>query len=189
MSYILYDTPTEQEFWNAPSESARYRHLTASYLAGCGVDIGSQGAPVVPWAISFDLPPEQFARYCNGQPAKGPIHLTGYAWDLPFADGSLDFIYSSHLIEDFNQSDQRDLFRHWMSKIKHGGTIVTLAPEKLLWSKYLASGGVPNPNHKHEPYLGELTDIAKAVGLLCVLERTTDVYPRDYTVMAVMKKA
>src|SRR5437867_3001774 len=41
------------------SETAKHRHLTIRYCQGCGLDLGSGGDPIVPWAISVDLPAEE----------------------------------------------------------------------------------------------------------------------------------
>ena len=40
------------------SETAKYRHLTARYLWGCGIDIGCGADPVTPWANQLGLNPE-----------------------------------------------------------------------------------------------------------------------------------
>ena len=104
----VYLKPTGHEWWKQiDSETGKYRHLTSPHCLladgspGCGVDIASQGSVVVPWAISFDLPQDEFDYYNDHHAPKGPIHLRGHADKLPFESGSLDFVYASHILEDF----------------------------------------------------------------------------------------
>src|ERR1041384_5361907 len=98
---------TVEEFKACKSETEKYRPLTTPYCysaheqPGCGVDIGSQGDPVVPWAMNFELPEDKFAWYNSNNKPHGPIQLSGDASQLPFNSDSLDFVYSSHLLEDF----------------------------------------------------------------------------------------
>ena len=170
------------------SETEKYRHLTAPYCTGCGVDIASQGVPVVPWAVSFDLPEKEFLKYSGGNPPKGPIHLRGYADKLPFDDKSLDFVYSSHLLEDY--LDWNPVLAEWTRCVKIGGVIVILVPDKKLWNEAIAAGQPPNNSHKHESYVGELTEVfSKFFGHFEVKEdRLTALTPTDYSILFVAKR-
>lgn len=173
---------------SANSETEKYRHLTSRLCQGCGVDVGSQGATVVPWAVSFDLPKEEFDHYCSNEPAKGPVHLRGDCRKLPFETDSLDFLYSSHLIEDFPFDEWPAIFTEWKRVLRPGGNMIVLAPERGLWHAYLQGGGLPNCSHRHEPELGDFRKVGDQVGLLLVQEFLTNVYPGDYTIMAVFTK-
>lgn len=183
MSYITYPTPTEAEFRAMQSETERYRHLTVNHLAGVGVDVASQGVAVVPWAISYDLPSKEFLRYSNGMPPKGPLQLRGKAEKLPFESQSLDWLYSSHFLEDV--FDWIPVLKEWDRVIKVGGRMVILVPDKTLWNEAIAKGQPPNCEHRHESYPGELTEVfAKFFGHYEVLEdRLTNVAPGDYTIL------
>lgn len=180
--------PTPEECRSAPSESFKYAHIVAPFLGGCGLDVGSQGWPVVPWAISYDLPIEQFVSYCGGAESKGTIHLRGFAEKLPFKDAALDFVYSSHLIEDYAFHEWQKLIGEWARCMKTGGNIVVVCPERDLWRKYLASGGIPNHHHQHEGKIGDFAAVASALKLHLVAESLTNVYPEDYSMYAVMRK-
>ena len=184
----LYPTPTHAEIKGMFHESEKYRHLTAHYLTGRGVDIGSQGMPVVPWAISFDLPEDRYRIYTGGVPSGGRIDVRGDMSELPFPDRSLPWIYSSHVIEDLTRAEWIPLFRHWATKVIPGGLIVILVPERGRWWDYVRAGGPHNFSHaKGEPLLGDIATAAKAAGLKCEMERLTDVYPGDYTIMGVVR--
>lgn len=176
------------------SETAKYRSLTAVFCydefgnPGAGVDIASQGDAVVPWAMSFDLPEPEFSRYSSGNPPKGPIHLRGHATRLPFDSASLDFVYSSHLLEDFE--DWLPVLNEWCRCVRIGGHIVILIPDKELWNAAIQRGQPPNCAHKHEGRVGELTEIFSGYfGHFEVLEdRLTALTSEDYTIMFVAKR-
>ncbi len=167
------------------SETSKYRYLTEQYCGGCGVDIGSGGDPVVPWAISIDLPQPY------GVPmGDAPIHLRTLSVDLHwFGNRKLDFIYSSHLIEDFDPYGQIRLLREWDRVLKSGGHMIILAPERGRWKAALAAGQPPNDAHKHELAIGELTTMCQ-----CLFEGGYEVLyddcpdPNDYGIVFVARK-
>lgn len=183
MSYLKFSKPNEQRFRSFSSESAKYAHLTAPYCGGCGVDIASQGAAVVPWAISFDLPEKEFLEYSNGAAPKGPVHLRGFADRLPFETASLDFVYSSHLLEDY--LDPLPVLTEWNRCVRIGGNIVILVPDKVLWNEAIAKGQSPNNSHKHEYAVGELSEIYRRYyGHFEILrDELTAVVPDDYSIL------
>lgn len=166
------------------TESAKYRELTAPYCVGCGLDIASQGDPVVPWAWSLELPQKAFGEYNGGGagiPAHGPIQLRGYASDLPVENASLDFVYCSHLLEDYDK--WLEILREWVRVLKPGGMLIILVPEKTLWDKAIAAGQPPNLWHKHEAQVGELTSYAPLIGVEVIEDRLTNLFPGDYTIL------
>lgn len=188
MSYITYPKPTPEQFRSFSSETQKYVHLTAQYCRGCGVDIASQGAVVVPWALSYDLPVEEFLKYSNGNPPKGPIHLRGHADRLPFDERSLDFLYSSHFIEDV--LDWIPLLAEWQRVVKVGGRLIILLPDKALWNEAIRKGQPPNCAHRHEGTVGELSEIFRLYfGHWKVLrDELTNVVPGDYSIIFVAER-
>lgn len=187
MSYIKYPLPTHGEFLGAGSESEKYRALVCEYLSGAVADVASQGAPVVPWAISVDMPEPQFSQYSGGRPPKGPIHIRAFADDLPFGDKSLDAIYSSHFLEDIPYDRWHLFLEYWGRKVKSGGYVIVICPERTRWRRYLDQGGIPNCSHRHEPLLGEMSEAAKKGGLTVVKEWITDLFPEDYSIIGIFK--
>lgn len=132
------------------SETASVRTLLSPYCKGDGVDIGFGGDPIVPWAICFDLP----QPYCRAGTA--PQHLHGDARILPFKDKTLDWVYSSHLIEDFVYAEQVTLLLEWFRVLKNGGKLILCAPDQ---QRYVAcclragqKGDTINQAHKESDY-------------------------------------
>lgn len=188
MSYITYPVPTADEFRKFQSETAKYRHLVVKYLGGCGLDVASQGNGVVPWAFQLDLPVEEFLKYSSGNQPATPIQLRGHADNLAIiGSGSLDWLYSSHLLEDF--LDWMPVLTEWVRVLKPGGHLVILVPEKRLWAAAIARGQSPNCSHRHESDgPGELSRYAPKLGLEVIEDRLTEVTPEDYSVLFVGRK-
>ncbi len=168
------------------SETSKYRHLTTQHCVGCGVDIASQGDPVVPWAMNFELPEAEFAYYNAGGKPRGPIQLSGFADKLPFNDNSLDFVYSSHLLEDY--LDWVPPLKEWVRVLRGGGKLIVLIPDKGRWAAAMARGQTPNCAHKHEGEAGELTSYASLLGVTVIEDRLTDLSPEDYSILFVAQK-
>lgn len=188
MSYIVYPTPTAEEFKGFHSETAKYRHLVVKYLAGCGLDVASQGNGVVPWGFQLDLPVEAFLKYSSGNQPATPIQLRGYCENLSIiASGSLDWLFASHILEDF--ADWNPVLREWVRVIRPGGHLVILVPEKRLWAAAIARGQSPNCSHRHESEgPGELSGFAEALGLEVIEDRLTNCCEGDYSLLFVGRK-
>jgi SAM-dependent methyltransferase len=188
MSYITYKKPTAEEFVRIHSETEKYRYASVPYLSGVGVDIASQGVAVVPWAISYDLPHDEFSFYSNGSPPKGPLQLRGFADKLPFEDQSLDFVYSSHYIEDV--FDWKPIIKEWDRVLKIGGHMVILLPDRALWNQAIERGQPPNCSHRHESFPGELSEFfGNFFGHYeIVKDELTAVTPQDYNIIFVAKR-
>lgn len=172
------------------SETEKYRKLTTPYCQGNGVDIGSGGDPVVPWAIQIELSDKTYAVYNSNHPPRGPLQYRddNAFTDLPFKDDTLDFVYSSHLLEDFK--DWTPLLIEWKRVLKRGGYLVILVPERGLWRDALRRGQPPNDAHKHEGSLNELRQFFEwDIGGMTVLkDELTNLFPGDYSILFVGQK-
>src|SRR5688572_23117758 len=115
------------------SETSKYRHLTTKFCQGNGIDIGSGGDPVVPNAIQIELPMAEYTKYRSGDVHQSAIQWHGDCFNLPFKDGVLDFVYASHLIEDWNPQRWPTVLSEWVRCLKPGGNIVILVPEVTRW--------------------------------------------------------
>jgi len=172
---------------SSTSETAKYRALTTKHCFGCGVDIASHGDPVVPWAMNLELPEAEYSTYNCGNKPVGPIQLSGHAEHLPFNDNSLDFVYSSHLLEDF--ADWIPVLKEWVRVLKPGGKLIILLPDRDRWLAACKSGQPSNPAHRHESNgPEEIAGTASAIGCDLIESRFTDVHEGDYTILFVCRK-
>ncbi|NQU09819.1 class I SAM-dependent methyltransferase [bacterium] len=128
------------------SETSKCRAALAPFCTGDGLDVGYGGDPIVPHAICVDLP-EAYARY-----ESHPQHLHGDAADLRwFRDGCLDFVYSSHVLEDF--PDTRAVLDEWLRVLKPGGSLVLYLPDEQTYRAHCRrEGKPPNIHHTHEHF-------------------------------------
>jgi len=130
----------------AVSETSKARGSLAAFCRGNGLDIGYGGDPIVPHAICLDLP-ERYASY-----KRHPQHLHGDARDLHwFREDCLDYVYSSHLLEDFE--DTKAVMSEWLRVIKTGGVLVLYLPDEQAYRKNCREKGVqPNVHHVHADF-------------------------------------
>jgi len=114
------------------------------------VDVGYGGDPIVPHAICVDLPKPYTSVGAHPQHLACDIRLEGLRW---FQNGSLDFVYSSHLLEDFNWDVQRAIMEDFKRVIKPGGYIVIYGPDQVAYENYCRDHGTtPNAAHKIHDY-------------------------------------
>lgn len=163
------------------SETSKVRERLVSYCNGDGIDIGYGGDPIVPYAITMDLT----LKYANYLPF--PQHLHGDATNLKwFRNNTLDFVYSSHVLEDF--IDTEAVLAEWLRVLKPGGNLILFLPEEGLYRKYCRENGKePNAHHIHD--LFGLKYMEQIVGYRSDCEIVHSVSPVDiYNFELVLKK-
>lgn len=123
------------------SETAIARPYLERFCTGCGLDLGCGDDLIVPWAIGVD------------KRQLGKTSILGDVSDLQqwFQTNSLDFVFSSHCLEDFE--DTGAILQNWLSVIKKDGLLVLFLPDQ---QRYLAHcnkyNREPNGDHKHENF-------------------------------------
>lgn len=146
------------------------RARLAPYCVGNGVDLGFGGDPITPDAIRVDMP----AQY--GGVGKLRSQLCGDAARLHwFQDNVLDYIYSSHLLEDFD--DTESVLREWLRVLKPGGRLIIFCPDEQRYRKYCAEKNHPyNPHHKHAHFsIDFVKSLLEKAGLTRVIYENPDV--------------
>lgn len=123
------------------------RERLAPFCVGNGLDIGFGGEPIVPSAICLDREPGHPHRAIHPNPT--PTQLVGEASNLHwFKDGVLDYVFSSHCLEDFE--DTVGVLREWLRVLKSGGYLILFLPDEQAYRAYV--GGIGNAAHKHENF-------------------------------------
>lgn len=111
------------------------------WLKGDGLDIGYGGRPCCESAICID----QWKQAPNG----AWTHLTGDATVLRwFRDGVLDYVFSSHCLEDI--VDTKSALREWCRVLKPGGFLLLTCPNEQAYRAF--AGDARNLAHKHENF-------------------------------------
>ena len=118
------------------SETSLCRERLVGYCTGCGVDIGYGGDPIIPSAITVDVPsPYKLV-------GAAPLNLPGDARDLYwFRDETLDYVFSSHLLEDFKKDETRHVMLEWLRVLKVGGRLVIYCPDEKVYSEHCRRTG------------------------------------------------
>lgn len=132
------------------SETDLARPYVAKYCEGLGIDIGFGNSAIVPHALTMDLPR---GPYCPALGSDKQI-LRGSAEDLSgFCDCSLNWIYSSHLIEDWLWQDIPKIINEWRRVLKVGGYWITVCPDEPIYRAHCeATGQTYNENHRNPDF-------------------------------------
>jgi SAM-dependent methyltransferase len=128
------------------SKTSKCRQRLAPYCAGYGLDLGFGGDPITSSALRVDLPhPYAYA-------GDYPVQLGGQAENLHwFRDDVLDYIYTSHLLEDY--IDTESVLREWLRVLKPGGRLIIFCPDEQEYRKHCeAIGDPPNSHHVHADF-------------------------------------
>jgi predicted SAM-dependent methyltransferase len=125
-------------------ETSKCRSRLANYCKGSGLDLGFGGDPISLSAIRMDM--TQPYTKVGGF----PVQLGGKTEDLYwFRDAVLDYIYSSHLLEDF--FDTEGVLREWLRVLKPGGRLIIFCPDEQRFRKHCKeTGQAYNAAHVHE---------------------------------------
>jgi predicted SAM-dependent methyltransferase/ADP-heptose:LPS heptosyltransferase len=120
-------------------EAQKVLPFIVPYTRGRGLDLGCGAAKAFPHMLGMD-----------GGSVYGPknVDLIGDITDLSiFADRSLDFVFSSHALEDIE--DTQATLREWWRVLRPGtGHLVLYLPHKLFYPNIGQPGA--NPAHKHD---------------------------------------
>lgn len=129
-----------------PSATSKVRHLVIGYCIGKGCDVGFGGDK-----IKKDL--------CDGIDFKQPYAYTGKdqvdipcnvgTEPIPVPADSYDYVYSSHLIEDFE--DTGAILSDFIRILKSGGNLVLVFPDQPLYEEYCSKYNLAtNYSHVHK---------------------------------------
>jgi SAM-dependent methyltransferase len=156
------------------------------------------------WNATVD-PPGSFydegQRTLCGRAAKIDVVASGDR--LPFADGSLDFVLSSHVLEHF--PDPIRALKEWHRVVRNGGIIFAIVPHKFrtfdkyrprtplseLVARHAGSMALPNDTHEHcSVWLP--VDVAELIAYLgwpvVVSQDTDDKVGNGFTVVISVEK-
>jgi SAM-dependent methyltransferase len=132
----------------AVSETRAARSSLVKYCVGRGLDIGYGGDCISENAWSFDMPVPYTHVGNDRQMLRGDCRQLGFV-----CDGALDFIYSSHLIEDFHYGDQITLIREWRRCLAPNGVLIINCPNQQRFLAHCAKTGQSiNDAHKEPDY-------------------------------------
>lgn len=159
------------------NEAAKIKYEIVRWTRGRGLDLGCGPYKAYKHFIGVDNQP---------YPGDGPNFITDCATDLSlFADGSMDFVFSSHLLEHIVDTERA--LKEWWRKIGVGGYLVLYVPHKMHYPNI--GQKFSNPDHKHDFLPGDIIDIMKKVAPdWDLLEDQTRTQYREYSFLQVYEK-
>lgn len=101
---------------NPYSETAKIRERVLPFCQGRGIDIGCGRDPLTGEILSFD------------RDSWPEVKMQGDARKLQISDGTFDFLFSSHCIEDLD--DTEAVIKEWSRVVKRGGNVVVATPNE-----------------------------------------------------------
>lgn len=159
---VIYDgkirtrTMKYREFKLKSAECDRIRNDIKKYITTemNGLDIGSNGSPLYIQSISLDLKKE--CGYGN------LVQLKGDARNLHwFRDSVLDYVFSSHCLEDLLPNAKLIALREWIRVTRNNGYIVLYLPNEKKYRRFCEkTGNGRNLRHKDEDFdMDKMVDI------------------------------
>lgn len=128
-----------------PSETSKVRSMVLPYCIGKGCDVGFGGDKVVKTdcdGIDYPQP------YANAGNDKVDIACDVIQQEIPVPDNTYDYVYTSHLIEDF--ADTSDALKKFVRILRPGGYLILVFPDQPKYEKYCEEINLPmNPYHVH----------------------------------------
>lgn len=128
------------------SETAKVRHLVLPYCNGLGCDVGFGGDKVKKdncLGIDFKKP------YAFAGDDKVDIACDLSKESIPVQDSYFDYVYSSHLIEDFPDTER--VLEDFMRILKSNGHLILVFPDQPEYEKTCLATGQPlNTYHVHK---------------------------------------
>jgi ubiquinone/menaquinone biosynthesis C-methylase UbiE len=166
------------------SETSKVRHLVLTYCVGKGCDIGFGGDKVK-------------KTDCDGIDYATPYAYTGkdkvdIACDvmnepIPVADSTYDYVYTSHLIEDF--VDTNAALIEFIRILKSGGNLILVFPDQVVYHAHCIKTNQPlNPHHVHKDmgsaFMLRCMDSLVGITYQTILKSDLEI---DYNVVLILK--
>jgi ADP-heptose:LPS heptosyltransferase/SAM-dependent methyltransferase len=156
-------------------EVKKVRPRVLSYCQGLGIDIGCGPEKITKKAIGVDAP-ESGADVC--------VDLSDTDALSMFADGSFDYVFSSHCLEDFALPEP--ILAEWWRLVKPGGVLILYGPDPDFYPKVGTAGA--NPNHKLDMYWPDVWRILKKFGNAKKVHGSRHNESNEYSWLLVVRK-
>lgn len=160
-------------------EASKIKHLIPRYTRGHGLDVGCGPWKAYPHMIGVD-----WLRGAEDLPAfQTDVQLD--AKDLSiFGDNSLDFVFSSHMLE--HVEDVAGMLGEWWRVIKTGGHLILYLPHAKFFPK--KGEKYANDDHKHDFVPADIVSIMEKVGSWDLVERQDRNEREEYSFYLVFRK-
>ncbi len=159
-------------------EAGKIRHMIVPYTRGIGLDLGCGPFKAWPHMIGVD----NFDEY--GGFEWRPDIVTDCCNLSMFADRSLPYVFSSHLLEHLEDTEK--VLREWWRVIQPGGHLILYLPHADLYPRMGEPGS--NPDHHHDFHPDDIVKMMMNVGHWDLVENQTRNQGREYSFLQVYRK-
>jgi ADP-heptose:LPS heptosyltransferase/predicted SAM-dependent methyltransferase len=156
-------------------EAQKCRYRIASYLTGTGLDMGCGNQKVCDSAIGIDI---------AGQAADIKVDLSADHSLSLFTDSSMDYVFSSHCLEDFKCTEA--ILEEWWRVIKPGGYLILYGPDPDFYPRVGTAGA--NPNHQVDLYWQDVWKILEDLGKARKISATRHNESNEYSWQLIVQK-
>ncbi|MDR3696317.1 methyltransferase domain-containing protein [Mucilaginibacter sp.] len=150
------------------SETSKVRHLVIKYCIGAGCDIGFGGDKIVKencLGIDYATP------YASTGKDKVDIPCDLMNEKIPVGDNTFDYVYTSHLIEDF--VDTKEVLLEFIRILKSGGNLILVFPDQKIYEQICSKKGLStNIHHIH-----------KEMGMNFMIEKLNEIKDIQYKIL------
>jgi len=124
------------------SETSKVRDIILPFIQDAKkiADIGFGGDKIVPNAIGIDY--EQPYAYTGDDTVDIACDVSK---GIPVKDNTYDCVYSSHLVEDFE--DTKQIFKEFIRILKPNGILATVVPNEAEYKRHCKQHSHPYNNH------------------------------------------
>lgn len=165
------------------NESSKIKWEIVQWTRGRGVDLGCGLQKLYPHWIGID---NKIDEKLFGHPINPDIFVnTAERLDF-FAGGSLDFVFSSHLLEHIEPERVTGALKEWMRIIRAKGYLVLYLPDEDEYPKVGENGA--NPDHKWNVNYERVIQYMRAAGSWDLIDFQKRNQGREYSLYFVFQK-
>jgi ADP-heptose:LPS heptosyltransferase/predicted SAM-dependent methyltransferase len=165
------------------NESGKIKWEIVKWTRGKGLDVGSGMWKTYPHFIGVDNKVD--AQLFN-QPINPDVTIdTAEKLDL-FASQSMDFVFSSHLLEHIKPESVGATLKEWMRVIKNRGYLVLYLPDEDEYPKVGQPGA--NPDHKWNVNYDRVIEYMKGAGSWDLVDFQKRNEDKEYSLFFVFQK-
>jgi ADP-heptose:LPS heptosyltransferase/predicted SAM-dependent methyltransferase len=165
------------------NEGGKIKWEVVQYTRGRGLELGSGIQKLYNHFIGID---NRKDTGLFGHPINPDIYVDTAERLEFFATGSLDFVFSSHLLEHIEPERVTGALKEWMRIIKTGGYLVLYLPDEDEYPKVGENGA--NKDHKWNVSYDRLIQYMRASGSWDLVDYQKRNEDREYSLYFVFKK-
>ena len=165
------------------NESGKIRWELVKWTRGRGLDVGCGPNKAFPHMIGVDNGAD---TQLFGIQFKPDVWIDDAADLRLFGTDSMDFVFSSHVLEHIPFDNVVKCLKEWLRVIKIGGYLVMYLPDETLYPKVGEPGA--NPDHKWNVSYKLLVELMEKAGCWDLVEWQRRDQDREYSLFFVFQK-